>query len=712
MPYLYAISIFLSAFLLFQIQPMIGKILLPWFGGTTTVWSTILLFSQVLLTGGYAYAYWLLGRLRNQRQAIVHLILIAGSLLILLGTALSWSAPLIPDASWRSQTSQYPIWDILRILMIAIGVPFLLLASNSTLTQAWFHRDNPKPTPYRLYALSNTGSLLALITYPILIEPYLTLRTQTYLWSGGYFIFALIAAFLAFKTYGLKETAQDTIQNKPSDDVKHPTKRLYGFWAILAAIATILLIAVTNQITQEVAVIPFLWVLPLIVYLLTFILAFSGGTLYWRNAYVVAFFVLTIFSRMLLQMPTANIVFQLVIYMLLLFVCCMICHNELYKLRPDARFLPSFYLMIALGGALGGILVTLLAPSVFSTGFWELQWGLIACIVMLAVIIQLEPKQTPRKKSRKAPQESGKSWRGVKAVVIAIVVLALLQSAYIIYYVNQISTNTLAAERNFYGVLRVWETNEEVPELLAHKLTHGQTTHGFQFQPEAIRNLPTTYYSEGSGVGLTLLNHPNRADGLRVGALGLGVGVVASYGQAADTFRFYEINPDMIAVAEGNGRFFSFLQDSEATIQMVAGDARVSLEQELENGDPQAFDLLILDTFSGDAIPLHLLTKEAFETYLKHLKGDGIIAVNVSNRYFNLDQAVYRLADEFGLSTALIQARGDGLQSYDSVWLLLSYNKVFLQLPVIINSSSPRPPSDTTLRLWTDDFSNLFQILK
>jgi MFS family permease len=508
----------------------------------------------VVLTGGYAYAYWLLGKLKNRQQGILHLSLLTISLIILLATTASWSAPLIPDTSWRPQNNDFPLWDILRILGAAIGVPFLLLAANSTLTQAWFHRDNPKPTPYRLYALSNTGSLLALITYPILIEPYLTLRTQTYLWTGGYFIFALMAAFLAIQTFRLATNVETLPRANVSE--KRPEKRAYVFWITLAALATILLVAVTNQITQEVAVIPFLWVLPLIIYLLTFILAFAGEKFYWRNGYIVAFFVLTIFSRMLLSIPTRNITVQLTIYMLLLFVCCMICHNELYKLRPHAQFLPSFYLMVALGGALGGIFVTLIAPLLFSSGFWELQLALIATIVMLAVIIQLEPKKQSRKKSGKAKAPKEKPWQVLERVVMVIMVLALLQTVYTIYYVGQISANTLAAERNFYGVLRVWEINEAVPELLAHQMTHGQTTHGFQFQPEAIRDLPTTYYSENSGVGLALLNHPKREEGLRVGALGLGIGVIASYGQADDMFRFYEINPDVIELAEGNGRVF------------------------------------------------------------------------------------------------------------------------------------------------------------
>ena len=711
MPYYYAISIFLSAFLLFQIQPVIGKILLPWFGGTPTVWSTVLLFSQVLLTGGYAYAYWLLGRLRNRRQAVVHLVLLSVSLGLLLITALFWSAPLIPDESWKPQNSNLPIWEILRILAVSIGFPFLLLASNSTLTQAWFHRDNPKPTPYRLYALSNIGFLLALISYPILIEPNLTLRTQTTLWSFGYIIFASIAAFLTLRTYRASQVGAQG-SGRLSGTEKRPANHIYVMWVALAATATTLLMAVTNQITQEVAVIPFLWVLPLTIYLLTFILAFSGGYLYSRWLYLITFIILTVASSMLLNLPTSDITLQIFIYMLVLFVGCMICHNELYALRPDARFLPSFYLMVALGGALGGIFVTLIAPTIFSTGFWELQWGLIACVIFLAIIIQLEPASARRKRPRKSSARGKQQRLVVKPLVIVIAILILLQSIYTIYYMREISSETLWADRNFYGVLRVWEMNQEVPKLLANQLTHGQTTHGFQFQPDEIRNLPTTYYTESSGVGLSLLNHPNRPDNLRIGALGLGIGVIGSYGKPGDVFRFYEVNPDVIEIAEGKGDYFSFLTDSEAAVELIPGDARVSLERELETTGSQNYDLLVLDTFSGDAIPLHLLTKEAFDIYLAHLKQDGVIAVNVSNRYFNLDQAVFKLADEFDLDTALIRAKGDGLQGFDSIWVLLSREVNFQDIPAIAEASAPRPTIPANFRLWTDDFSNLFQIIK
>ncbi len=712
--YFYAISVFLSAFLLFQIQPMIGKFLLPWFGGTPTVWSTILLFSQVLLTAGYAYAYWLLGRMRKLLQGSVHLILLGISLLVLLVTAVAWPSPLTPDASWRPQGDASPIWGILRVLLISIGIPFLLLAANSTLMQAWFHRDFRTPTPYRLYALSNTGSLLALLTYPIIFEPNFSLQTQAYLWTFAYLAFAIIAAYLAVRTYRWRQ--RDEMRESTEEQTAEATKPKVGLillWIGLAACASVLLISMTSQITQEVAVVPFLWVVPLAVYLLTFILAFSGGYLYSRRVYLVAFFVVAIGSRMLLNIPFASIVAQVFVFMLLLFISCMLCHNELYRLRPDARYLPTFYLMVAVGGAVGGIFVTLIAALIFSTGFWELQWGLVACAILMAIVLQMERDETKRKRPRKS-RRRGKQKRDLilKPVVIVLAALVLLLSGYVIFYMNSISTETEMATRNFYGVLRVWALNEEQPELRAYQLTHGKTAHGFQFEGDDLSALPTAYFTPTSGVGLTILNHPNRPDALRVGGLGLGIGIIGGYGVADDVFRFYEVNPDVIRIAEGEGDYFSFLADSEADIEVVLGDARVSLEDELLRGGSNDFDLLVIDTFSGDTIPLHLLTQEAFEIYLSHLNEGGIIAINISNRLFDLARIIYRVADEFDLDAARIEDRGDGIQSYDSEWMLLTHNEAFLQLPAIDGRSLQPPADPTSVRLWTDDFSNLFQILK
>ena len=693
---------------------MIGKFLLPWYGGTPTVWSTILLFSQVLLTGGYAYAYWLLGRKRTRLQGTVHIILLAISLGLLLFTTLSWPSPLTPGANWRPQGSGLPVVGILRVLIVAIGVPFLLLSSTSTLMQAWFHRDMPGRSPYRLYSLSNTGSLLALLTYPIIFEPNLTLNTQSFLWAGGYVVFVLLAGYLAWRTYQWSHPVE-SMRGKKKVNVEsaaRPAVAVYILWIALAAVASTLLIATTSQITQEVAVVPFLWVLPLVIYLLTFILAFAGGKLYSRSIYLGIFIFIILFTRMLLNIPTADIILQVIVISLLLFVSCMMMHTELYKLRPDAQYLSSFYLMVALGGAVGGIFVNLIAPFIFSTGFWELQLALIAAVVLMAIVIQRDPKVRFSRRRRRKGQQSASFWRKLKPLVLALLAVVVLQTAFVVFYAREIATESELALRNFYGVLRVWELDVGRPELIANQLTHGRTAHGFQFAGEDLRALPTAYFTPTSGVGLTILNHTARPGPLRIGALGLGIGIVSAYGESNDVYRFYEVNPEVIRIAEGEGGYFSYLEDSNATIEVIEGDARVSLEQELLEGGSQEYDLLILDVFSGDTMPLHLLTREAFEVYLEHLKEDGIIAINISNRLFNLFYPIYMLADEFGLQTARIETPGDAIQSYDSAWMMLTRNTNFLQRPPIQSRSLERPEIPGNLRLWTDDFSNLFQILK
>jgi len=722
MPFDYALSVLLSAFLLFQIQPMIGKFILPWFGGTPAVWSTVLLFFQALLTAGYAYAYWLLARLRDRLQGIVHLGMLGLSLVLLLLAALAWPSPLTPGVGWRPPGNELPVWGIFRILAVSVGMPYFLLSSNSTLMQAWFSRDGHSQTPYRLYALSNLGSLVALISYPILFEPNLTVRAQACLWSAGYAVFAISAAYLALRVSRRAHagTRQAVGESLPSED-QRPDIRVYALWIALAACASILLIAVTSQITQEVAVIPFLWVLPLTIYLLTFILAFSSERWYVRWFYLVAFFVVGALSVwMLVKWPPFSILTQIIVYALLLFICCMICHSELFKLRPHPSFLPSFYLMVALGGAAGGIFATLLAPYLFSTGFWELQWGVVACGVLLTMILQYErtaparrrQDRSGRRRAHKSGQPELSQRRAVKPVTILSAVVVLLLAGAMVLIMRELSSETLLARRSFYGVSRVWEINNEIPGARAYQLTHGKTVHGFQFVADELRDVPTTFYAEDSGVGLSILNHPTRPGNLRVGALGMGIGVIASYGQPGDVFRFYEINPDVIRIAEGEGGYFSYLSDSQAEVQIIPGDARISLERELLSGGPQSFDLLVLDAFSGDTIPLHLLTKEAFDIYLQHLKQDGIVAVHVSNRYFDLYLEAYRLADAFDLAAARIEDRGDGVQSYDSIWMLLTRDRAFVELPAVAGRRAERPAIPASLPVWTDDFSNLLQILR
>jgi spermidine synthase len=705
----YALSVTLSAFLLFQIQPMMGKVLLPWFGGSSAVWSTTLLFFQSLLTAGYAYAYGLLGRLRPRAQSIVHLASLGISLVLLALTALTWTSPLTPDAAWRPQEGASPILGILTLLAVSVGFPYLLLASNSTLMQGWFQREPGGRTPYRLYALSNAGSLAGLLSYPLLIEPLLTLRAQAWLWAGAYLVFVIgvgVISARAARAGPLDVAAAEANETRPS-------AATYVIWLGLAACASSLLISVTNQITQEVAAIPFLWVMPLALYLLSFILAFAGGRLYSRRAYLVVFFLLAFLTIWILpRLPWFGMWAQIGIYSLLLFACAMLCHCELYALRPGSRGLPGFYLMVAAGGALGGIFVNLVAPFLFATGFWELQWTVLAAGALLTVVMQREAAPAARRRRRKGGALARREPRRVRPAAVVSAVLLLALGGMMVAVMRAFADNTLLARRGFYGVLRVWEINTERADVRAYQLTHGRTVHGFQFDSPERRSLPTTYYAPSSGVGLALLNHPARPGSLRVGGLGLGVGVIAAYAQPGDTFRFYEINPEMIDVAEGQGGYFSFLSDTAGQTAVVEGDARVSLEREWEEQGGQAFDLLVLDAFSGDAVPLHLLTREAFELYLRQTAPDGIVAVNVSNRYFDLSLQVYRLAEALDLAAARVEDRGDGIQSYDSVWMLLARQPETLVIPGIEARQTLRPALPEGFRLWTDDYSNLLQVLR
>jgi hypothetical protein len=699
----YAFTVFLSAFLLFQVQPMIAKYILPWFGGTPAVWTTTMLFFQTMLTGGYAYASWLVGKLNESERGKTHLGLICASLMLLLATGLAWSSPITPDTSWRPQGVSFPVWEIFKILAASVGLPYFLLATNSPLMQVWFSRSHPGRSPYRLYALSNIGSLLALVSYPVLIEPSLALRTQGTFWSLGYAAFAALAALGAIKTMrrvpGSADSPLHTSANSLPLDPP-PSARIRALWIGLAACASILLLATTSQITQEVAVIPFLWVLPLTIYLLTFILCFDSARWYSRTVFTIAFFVISaLYAFVLAKGPGLYLLIQIGIYSLLLFVGCMICHGELVNLKPHPRYLTSFYLMISIGGAMGGVAVTLIAPYLFRD-FWELPIGLLICAILLLVVTIF----------KRLPAATLRVTRNTATVLAGAIVLL---GGILFYSIKATTFDTLLATRNFYGVLRVNETDAATPYVRAYRLTHGAIVHGFQFEDSEIRRFPTAYYAENSGIGLAFLNHPERPGPLRVGVLGLGIGTLAAYAQAGDNFRFYEINPDVIRLAEGEGGYFTFLKDCPAQVQVISGDARISLEQELAAGQSQHFDLLALDTFNGDSIPVHLLTRQALEVYLQHLQPEGILALHISNNYLDLRPVVYNLADDFRLDTAVIETPGGAYRTFPSLWMLVTHNRDFLNQSAIASRSSPRRPGDTNgFRLWTDDYSNLFQILR
>ena len=706
---IFAVSIFLSAFLLFQIQPMIGKFILPWFGGTPAVWSTVMLFFQVLLTGGYAYAYWLMGR---KKQTTIHVLLIALALVILAALSFVWKSPITPDASWKPQDVSSPILDIFKLLIVSVGLPYFLLASNSPLMQAWFSRVFPERSYAKLYSLSNIGSLLGLLVYPVLVEPTLSLQSQGWMWSIGFGFFGLFAGWIAFQNGRAAPLSPPTVGSISKSP--RPSFAVMSLWIALSATASLFLLSVTNQISQEVAVIPFLWILPLALYLVSFILTFSGERGYNRKTYsglFIAALLLTLF--VLLNSTRLHIYWQILSYCFLLFTACMLCHGELYLLRPEADHLTSFYLMVSIGGALGGLFVSLVAPVIFN-GYWEFFVGLAMAIAILLSLRELEHVTLSEAKSLNHNDKSrfghdDRSLRVKKMSRFIFFVFGLVTVMLVL--VGTYFSGSLYSKRNFYGVIRVREDVIGEPQRPAYLMAHGITVHGLQFIGED-RDLPTTYYVEGGGAGLAILNHPRYGQGIKVAMLGVGTGTLAIYGQPGDVYRLYEINPVVTDLAEGRGGYFSFVKDSKADVTMVLGDARISLERELAETGSQNFDVLVLDTFSSDSIPVHLVTKEALALYLEHLAPDGIIAAHITNLHLDLQPVFWELAEYYGLSMLRIEYKGDPDGGYASHWILLSRDPAQLNITAIRESAIDLGGYYTNLRLWTDDYSNLFQILK
>jgi hypothetical protein len=718
----FSLCIFLSAFLLFQIQPMIGRFILPWFGGTPAVWSTAMLFFQVLLTGGYAYAYWLVRRVKTQYQPAIHLSLIAVAAILLAVLAFTWTSPITPDSTWKPQTVASPILDIFKLLIVSVGLPYFILASNGPLMQAWFSRNFPNESYARLYSLSNFGSLLGLLAYPILVEPTLSLRWQGWAWAGGFLLFGVVAGWVGVRS-GTASPRFDSTQRKHSQPevasvpkTDSPSRALTALWLTFSATASLLLLSVTNQISQEVAVIPFLWILPLTIYLLSFILTFSGRG-YNRKMYSLLFILSTALTLFVMLNATAlHVYWQIGAYCLLLFAACMLCHGELYLLRPDAEYLTTFYLMVSLGGAFGGLFVSLIAPMIFN-GYWEFFVGLAMTIAIALTILRDTGHVTLS--ASEGSQLSG----GARSSIAEAQALKVTKKARFVFVIFTLVTLMLAvlsnvysgalySKRNFYGVIRVREILMGGSNEPALAMSHGITVHGLQFTNPNLRDVPTTYYVRDGGAGLAILNHPRYEKNMRVGLLGLGVGTLATYGQSGDEYRLYEINPVVVDLAEGQGNYFSFVKDSKANITTVLGDARISLERELAEGNPQSFDVLVLDTFSSDSIPVHLVTKEAFALYLEHLAPDGIIAAHITNLHLDLQPVFWQLAKFYGLSMVRVNYAGDSNGGYASHWILLARDPALLEIPAIQKHAIDLDRYSTNIKLWTDDYSNLFQILK
>ena len=672
---IYAATIFLSSFLLFLVQPLIARLILPWFGGTAAVWTTCMLFFQTLLLAGYAYAHATNARLKPRHQAILHTVLLVAALATL---------PIAPGERWKPLGTEEPISAILLLLTATVGLPYLLLASTSPLLQAWFARARPGADPYRLFAVSNLASLLALIGYPLVVEPFFGNHDQVTWWSGLFAAFAILCASVAWLSSG---NARSEAQK--SEDTSRPARSDYLLWLALSATGSVLLLAVTNHVTQNVASIPLLWLAPLTLYLLTFIIAFEGGKL-GRGLYRVEIFwavVLVWLAGMAWLLADARFAFdlgiQLAMYLSGLFVGCMFCHGELYRSRPAARHLTAFYLTISAGGAIGGLLVAVVAPLVFNA-FYELSIGLVA-LAVLAALRFAEVNVVARWASR---------------------LMLLAVTACAAYEGTRFYKDVVVSERSFYGVLRVKEYGEPGMSFYLRRLLHGVIMHGEQYLEGERRREPGTYYMPSSGIGAAIAAAKARGP-VKVGVIGLGAGTLAAYGRKGDRYRFYDINPQVERIARS---MFHYLGDTEAAVEVVLGDARLSLERE----PPQGFDILAVDAFSSDAIPVHLITKEALGLYLRHMKTGGVIAFHVSNRFLDLPPVVGRIARENGLVAMLVSDEGkEGDDDHTKTdWVLLAKDPKALEAPEIKEAGPVPPEEKPDWRTWTDDYSNLVQILK
>jgi len=743
-----AVTILLSSFLLFLVQPILAKQMLPWFGGSAGVWAVCLVFFQAVLVLGYAYAHWLSRARAASRQFTLHIALLLASCLTL---------PVIPGSFWKPTDAGEPTLRILGLLAATAGMPYFLLASTAPLLQKWLSTAGSTASQrlsiYRLYALSNFGSLVGLLCYPFVIEPFAPVRTQAWVWSAGYGLFVICSVAYAWVRRRLPDLPAEA--GTPAAE-QPPSLRRYAYWIGCAALGSALLLSTTNQMTQNVAAVPLLWLVPLSLYLLSFTICFEGRSgrgwyerRYWLTPAMLATGAM---AWALYAEPTVYV--ALPVFAVGLFLACVVCHGELAARKPGPQYLTHFYLSLSVGGALGGLLVGLAAPQLFS-GYWEMPLALVA-LALLGV--RCSSRETGMGKARawatsvllaavaaalillmlgdlpKALDAYTLPWTKIAegdarwGLLALMVVCAVLFQRYRVWtgvaltalacavtlgcsYYQRIAADTAYAARNFYGTLRV--VAQPYPRGRTLRLRHGTTLHGLQVMRLPERKQPTTYYSETSGIGRALLSEERAGSALRVGSVGLGAGTLAAYGRPGDLFRMYEINPAVLDIATNR---FAYLSDSGASIEPVLGDARLSLERELASGDfgseSERFDVLSLDAFSGDAIPVHLLTREAFAVYTRVTKPDGIIAFHLSNRYLDLPPIIGQIARDAGFQAVLIADRPRVTTITNaSDWVLVTRNAAFLRQTDIAAHSQPIA-SRGSLPIWTDQFTNLFQILK
>ena len=680
---IYAATIFLSAFLLFQVQPLIAKIILPWFGGSAAVWAASLLFFQLSLLAGYAYAHALIKFAKPRAQLLIH-----GALLLVSCALL----PILPSVSWKPTAIGDPTLRILELLGATIGLPYFLLSSTSPLLQAWYVRRTGSGVPYRLFALSNFGSMLALLSFPFLVEPNIASRQQAYYWSAGFVAFAALCLFTAWVSRD--ETAIQPVPQVspiPATPAERPTGLQLLLWVSLAACASTLLVSITNHMSQNVAPIPLLWVVPLAIYLLTFILAFESDRVYQRWIFLPWVAPALGWMAYALYAGEGNfhIKYSIPIFCAGLFICCMLCHGELAQRKPAPQYLTLFYLMVSVGGAVGGIFVAIIAPRVFNS-YLELPIGLVACGV-LAVIVLFEHVDIPR--------------IGPWPIRIAMAIGVGLLAGYLLKQERADRQGYHLFARNFYGELRIRD-DDVGQDYALRNLLHGTINHGSQRLNAEHRYEVNSYYAPTSGIGRTMQAKQGLGP-VRYGVVGMGAGVMTGYCRAGDYVRVYEINPLVKSLSDrGEFTFFSHCAGDKAVLM---GDARLTMEKQA----PQNYDVLVIDAFSSDAIPVHLLTKEVMQLYFKLLKPDGVLAVHISNRYLDLAPVCERGAEFVGKkATVVADDASDNTFANSTTWVLITApdNNIF-QNPSFEGANMYPATAAANFRGWTDDYSSILPIL-
>ena len=673
----YAVTIFLSAFLLFQVQPIMGKMILPWFGGAASVWTACMLFFQSLLLLGYLYTHWVMRYLSTPKQSYVHIALLLMCLFFL---------PISPSEGLKPQGSEDPTGLILYLLGVTIGLPYMVLSTTGPLVQAWFAKERSDVVPYRLFALSNLGSMLALLAYPLVIESALPTRMQSWSWSALFVVFVLCCVYLSRRSLALADASwvpSGMAQGTAEAPAPTPGWVQQLIWVALAACPSMLMVADTSFMTENIAPIPLMWVLPLALYLLSFIICFEMPSWYkrvvWLPLFVLSLTLLAYLPN--LRMGEWPVALSVGLNLLSFFVVCMVCHGELALQKPHPRHLTGYYLMLSVGGFLGGFFVGVIAPYFFNSNY-EFSVGLVlSAAVVLAALLA-------------SAVDVSQNWRISWGVLGGAMSMALVWAS--VSYHQAKSEGVTWKARNFYGSLKMYEYGGY------RRMLHGQIIHGQQYVSDELRRRPTTYFTPASGVGLAMLAKGEKGP-LHVGVLGLGVGTLVAYGRAGDVYRLYEIDPLVIELAQEK---FTYLSDTPAKLEIVLGDGRLQLERE----PSQQFDVLVMDAFSGDSVPVHLLTLEAFQIYFKHLKPDGVLAMNVTNAFLDLVPVLKRAADHYGKNIRLLEHPGDQDLAFASRWIVITDSKDFFDHAALQAMREVAAPEG--FAAWRDDYSSLLAVLK